>query len=191
VQTSLCYVQSFWHNTGVWQTDRRTVGQTDGRTENATVRACNACNASIAARSENGGNRPRWFRLIIPKRVLFFSVTNTKWPLILHRFGPFLNQRRESVSANVRRWKISEFLYRVFSTSQKLLKWVLSTIVGCFCAGYRLSSTVFLWSPYGIGQTIIFSSGSFFFFLLLSYFPRVISAVGDWMSAILPHMVWP
>jgi len=27
---------------------------------------------------------------------------------------------------------------------------------------------------------------SFFFF-----FPRLISAVADWMSAILPHMVWP
>jgi len=28
---------------------------------------------------------------------------------------------------------------------------------------------------------------SFFFF----YFPCLISAVGDWMSTILPHMVWP
>jgi len=27
--------------------------------------------------------------------------------------------------------------------------------------------------------------------LLLSFFPRLISAVADWMSAILPHMVWP
>jgi len=27
---------------------------------------------------------------------------------------------------------------------------------------------------------------SFFFFL-----PRLISAVGDWMSTVLPHMVWP
>jgi len=27
---------------------------------------------------------------------------------------------------------------------------------------------------------------SFFF-----YFPRLISAAADWMSAILPHMVWP
>jgi len=44
---------------------------------------------------------------------------------------------------------------------------------------------VLLWSPYGIGQTIIFSSCGFFFFL------RLISAVADWMSAILPHMVWP
>ena len=24
-----------------------------------------------------------------------------------------------------------------------------------------------------------------------SYFPRLISAVGDWMSTILPHVVWP
>jgi len=28
-------------------------------------------------------------------------------------------------------------------------------------------------------------------FLLLSFFPRLTSAVSDWMSAILPHMVWP
>jgi len=29
-------------------------------------------------------------------------------------------------------------------------------------------------------------------FLLLSFFfPRLIIAVGDWMSTILPHMVWP
>ena len=40
---------------------------------------------------------------------------------------------------------------------------------------------------YGIGQTIIFSSCGFFFFL--SFFPRLISAVADWMSVILPHMV--
>jgi len=31
------------------------------------------------------------------------------------------------------------------------------------------------------------------FYLLSSFFlfPRLISAVGDWMSTILPHMVWP
>ena len=54
---------------------------------------------------------------------------------------------------------------------------------------YFVSSIVFcafyLWSPYVIGQTIIFSSCGFFFF------PRLISAVEDWMSTILPHMVWP
>ena len=29
------------------------------------------------------------------------------------------------------------------------------------------------------------------FLLLSNFFPRLISAVADWMSAILPHMVWP
>jgi len=29
------------------------------------------------------------------------------------------------------------------------------------------------------------------FLLSAIFFPRLISAVADWMSAILPHMVWP
>jgi len=36
VQTALCYVHSFWHNTGVWQTDGRTDRRTDGRTDRRT-----------------------------------------------------------------------------------------------------------------------------------------------------------
>jgi len=28
-------------------------------------------------------------------------------------------------------------------------------------------------------------------FVLLFFFPRLISAVADWMSTILQHMVWP
>jgi len=47
-----------------------------------------------------------------------------------------------------------------------------------------------LWSPYVIGQTIIFSCCGLFFFLS-SFFHRLISAVGDWMFTILWHMVWP
>jgi len=46
----------------------------------------------------------------------------------------------------------------------------------------------FLWSPYIKGQTIIFLPCDFY---LSFFFPRLISAVGDWMSTILPHMVWP
>ena len=54
------------------------------------------------------------------------------------------------------------------------------------------SSCAFLWSPYGIGQTIIFSCcGLFFLLLLLLFFPRLISAATDWMSTILLHMAWP
>jgi len=31
MQIAPCYVQSFWHNTGVWQTDGRTDREADGR----------------------------------------------------------------------------------------------------------------------------------------------------------------
>ena len=31
----------------------------------------------------------------------------------------------------------------------------------------------------------------FVLLLLLLFFPRLISAAADWMSAILSHMVWP
>ena len=53
---------------------------------------------------------------------------------------------------------------------------------------------IFLWPSYVIGQAIIFSSCGFFLLLLSSFFPRLISAVADWMSTILLHTVcrvWP
>ena len=47
-----------------------------------------------------------------------------------------------------------------------------------------------LWSPYVIGQTIIFLPCDFYLSsFFLSFFPRLISAAVDWMSTILPHMV--
>ena len=72
-----------------------------------------------------------------------------------------------------------------------------------------------LWSPYVIGKPYIFSSCDFYLSIFLmvalcnkadhnifmlflsssssssSFFPRLISAVGDWMFTILWHMVWP
>ena len=42
-----------------------------------------------------------------------------------------------------------------------------------------------LWSPCGIGQTIIFLPCGFFFLSFFLFLPRLISAVGDWMSAVL------
>ena len=50
----------------------------------------------------------------------------------------------------------------------------------------------FLWSPYVIGQTIIFLPCDFYLLSSSSsFFPRLILAVGDWMSTILLHMAWP
>jgi len=42
--------------------------------------------------------------------------------------------------------------------------------------------------PYVIGQAIIFLPCGYY---LSIFFPRLISAAADWMSTILPHMVWP
>jgi len=47
----------------------------------------------------------------------------------------------------------------------------------------------FLWPLHVIGQVTIFLPCGFD--LSFFFFPRLISAVGDWMSTILPHMVWP
>jgi len=50
------------------------------------------------------------------------------------------------------------------------------------------TAELLLWSPYGTGQTIIFLPCRLFY--LLFFFPRLISAVAHWMSAILQRMVW-
>jgi len=49
-------------------------------------------------------------------------------------------------------------------------------------------TTVFMVALWNRADSYIFILS---FVLLLSFFPRLISAVTDWMSAILPHMVWP
>ena len=74
------------------------------------------------------------------------------------------------------------------SFKQTIIYCALDSVLTADYAGVKCLSR----SPYGIGQTIIFlPCGFFFFFLLLtSFFSRLISAVGDWMSTILRHMVW-
>ena len=47
---------------------------------------------------------------------------------------------------------------------------------------------VALWNRADHYIFILFLLSSFF---LLLFFPRLISAVRDWISTILPHMVWP
>jgi len=62
-------------------------------------------------------------------------------------------------------------------------------IPGAEFALYDRSVMVALWNTadhYNYFHVVVCSS---FFFLL--FFPRLISAAADWMSAILAHMVWP
>jgi len=83
------------------------------------------------------GTSPQGFRLRVPKRMVFFVFGH----LSCTDFDQFWNKRHESVSACVHWWKISEFLHRRFSTSQKQLKWVLS-IVECLCVRYSSNGTI-------------------------------------------------
>jgi len=63
-----------------------------------------------------------------------------------------------------------------FETPCSIVKVIL-----CFCR----VAMVALWNR---ADHYIFA---LLFLLLSSFFPRLISAVADWMSAILPHTVWP
>ena len=72
-------------------------------------------------------------------------------------------------------------------TRNEVYLWVS---VGLVCLSMLFLMLDFLWSLYIIGQTVIFLPCVYFFLSFFS-FPRLISAVPDWMSTIVPHMVWP
>ena len=59
-----------------------------------------------------------------------------------------------------------------------------------FCPEVSSVYLLLLWPPYVIGQAIYIFILWFLLLLLLlllSFFPRLISAIGDWMSTVLPH----
>ena len=93
------------------------------------------------------------------------------------------------VSQSLRRGRNKEGNYETFAPRLRHL--YSAGRPSLWASAHILVKLGFLWSPYGIGQTIIFSCCGFFYLFFLSFFPRLISAVADWMSTILPHMVWP
>jgi len=58
-------------------------------------------------------------------------------------------------------------------------------------AYHRLSHSLFMVALCNRADHYIFMLLFVLLLLLSSFFPRLISAAADWMSAILPHMVWP
>ena len=77
-----------------------------------------------------------------------------------------------------------------FHTWFHIFLYSLHLVVVSYIAFFPHFVYYFLWSPYVIGRPYIFSCCGLFFFLLSSFFPRLISAAADWMSTILRHMVW-
>ena len=84
---------------------------------------------------------------------------------------------------------------RIYSLSMTTT-WCLFMAVQCNRAGQAIYIFIlsFVMTALCNRGAIIFLPCSFFpsfFHLLSSFFPRLISAVGDWMSTILLHMAWP
>jgi len=84
---------------------------------------------------------------------------------------------------------LSSFLPRLISAVADVLT------IWWTAAYYKAEIGLVVWGtpanlqpPYVIGQAIYIFILSFV--LLLVLFSRLISAVADWMSTILPHMVW-
>jgi len=67
---------------------------------------------------------------------------------------------------------------------QLSFNWVVTVEISAD-AFWNVINTCYLYPPYVIGAII------FIALWLLYFFPRLISAAGDWMSTIFPHMVWP
>jgi len=81
---------------------------------------------------------------------------------------------------------VTIFLYMLAQNNQTLATvWRRSTAMTQLYRDRHL-----LWPPCVADADIIFSSCGFFY-LSSSFFPRLISAVAEWMSTILLHMVWP
>ena len=140
--------------------------------KNQVFRYCRLTNVKLIitrmwANAQRDG-RPakyRWFPL--------FNAAKFGWRPLLECRAVTL-RRRESVEI----WKRAPNS----PTSQPLVGWS-SPYCEDMCGRHEC-----LWPPYVIEQAIIFLPCGYFFFLI--FFPRLISAVADWMSAILPHMVW-
>ena len=77
------------------------------------------------------------------------------------------------------------------SVSKQLLWVVIDELSACIHTHRvgRRSYPTFYGRLCNRGAIIFLSCG--FFLLLPIFFPRLISAVADWMSTILRHMVWP
>jgi len=127
---------------------------------------------------------------VIANASTYLSIRQKCMPIILYGLDFCSLSKRNSQSLDV---TVNRVLMKLFKTSNRPI--ILLPSVQCHSASMPLwpsahSWRSLLWPPYVIGQAIIFLPCGFF---LLSFFsfPRLILAVADRMSTILPHMVWP
>jgi len=82
---------------------------------------------------------------------------------------------------------------RVFNKWQTLCMRLINLVLYMYtvCCSCIVPVAVLLWPPYAIGGPLYFCPVISIYLLSFFFFPRLISAVGDWMFTILWLMVWP
>jgi len=127
------------------------------------------------------------------------------FPPLLTEFHKFANLKYRSIINNCEKKLTKHLMYRYTEKLQFLLQCGFAALcIFCCFALIILNTSAFsnqscittmlfiaaLWNRAGHYIFILWFLLSFFF-LSFFFFPRLISAVADWMSTILPHMVWP
>ena len=87
-------------------------------------------------------------------------------------------------------WFYQQILSMVESYSTALSRGVVCVILlWPLCVAD--ADIIFMAAPSNRAGHYIFALWFFLYHSSSSFFPRLISAVPNWMSTILPHMVWP
>jgi len=129
------------------------------------------------------------------RKVLFFGAVSLCGFFVLHKTSPEPLNGFAPKSHGRRVWSLARKCLKVKvkgqgHQGQKTAFLALSAACVRFMFG-KTSLASSLWSPYVIGRPYIFSSCDFYLSSSFFFFPRLISAVGDWIFTILWHMVWP
>ena len=125
-----------------------------------------------------------------PKRVDAYAVTSRAHSK-LTRIRGWENTHRKAVLINDRlllaHWPRPSGIFLAWCELYKSLNVIFLTD---FSLMFRLVCVFFMVALCNRADHYIFILFLSFFLSFFLFFPRLISAVGDWMSTILRHMVW-
>ena len=98
----------------------------------------------------------------------------------------------QSTRSSPRRWPknwLPAYRFPAYRTAAETLYWsrCSARIVSLLCRDRLLLKILFMVALRNRADHYIFM----LWFVLSFFIPRLISAAADWMTAILPHMVWP
>jgi len=121
------------------------------------------------------------FSLLCGRRVVGQSVGFSLWPLWIWNNADITRRVLSSCwqFASLISWAISIAIFECSYSTSNIFK-MYRDVYSLLCYG----------RPMEKGRPLYFCR-VISIFLLSIYFFRLISGAGDWMSTILPHMVWP